>query len=129
MNTITLTLPGNPITKKNSQRIVTNRSTGRAMIIPSAQYKAYEAACGNAVMFYFKGEPIAVPVNVQCVYYMQTARKVDLSNLLEATHDILVRYGVLADDNSGIVASVDGSRVAIDRQFPRVEIVITEVEG
>lgn len=57
---------------------------------------------------------------------MQTRRKVDLVNLLEATLDVLVHYGVIADDNNSVVASVDGSRVLYDKARPRVEI---EIEG
>ena len=63
-------------------------------------------------------------MNVRCVYYMPTRRRVDLTNLLEATDDLLVRAGVLADDNSQIVAAHDGSRVRLDRENPRVEIEI-----
>jgi Holliday junction resolvase RusA-like endonuclease len=55
---------------------------------------------------------------------MPTRRKVDLVNLLEATHDILVKYEVLADDNSGIIYSVDGSRVMYDKENPRTEVEI-----
>ena len=71
--------------------------------------------------------PLAGPVNVRCLYYMPTRRRVDLTNLLEATDDILVRAGVLADDCASVVAGHDGSRVLLDRQRPRVEIVITEM--
>ena len=67
-------------------------------------------------------------MNVRCVYYMATLRKVDLANLIEATCDILVTTGVLADDNSRIVAAHDGSRVELDRKQPRVEIEIKEME-
>lgn len=56
-------------------------------------------------------------------------RKVDLANLIEATCDILVKAGVLADDNSHIVAAHDGSRVDYDKKNPRVEIWIEEMEG
>lgn len=73
-------------------------------------------------------EPISARVNVRCVYYMATRRKVDLANLIEATCDILVTAGVLADDNSRIVAAHDGSRVDYDKQNPRVEIWIEEME-
>ena len=72
--------------------------------------------------------PITARVNVRCVYYMATRRKVDLANLIEATCDILVTAGVLADDNSRIVAAHDGSRVELDRKNPRVEIEIEEME-
>ena len=50
---------------------------------------------------------------------------VDLANLLEATNDMLVKHGVLADDNRKIVASHDGSRVFLDREHPRVDITIS----
>ena len=52
--------------------------------------------------------------------------KVDLCNLLGATCDILVKFGVIADDNCKIVKSHDGSRVLLDKENPRVEIEIEE---
>ena len=67
---------------------------------------------------------------MRCVYYMPTRRRVDLTNLLEATDDLLVRAGVLADDNSQIIAAHDGSRVRLDRENPRVEIeIVSMMEG
>jgi hypothetical protein len=38
----------------------------------------------------------------------------------------LVAYGIIADDNSNIVASMDGSRVLYDRENPRTEIYINK---
>lgn len=125
MDELKITIPIEPVTKKNSQRIIIVR--GRPMILPSAKYAAYEKAC--ALYIHSKGEPISTPVNVKCVYYMPTRRRVDITNLMEATHDILVQYGVLEDDNSNIVYSVDGSRVYYDKLNPRTEITITEREG
>lgn len=112
-----------PITKKNSQRILINRRTGRPFISPSAKYKAFEKAAG--VYIQPPEEPIDYPVNVEAVYFMKDRRRVDLVNLEEATLDILVKWGVLKDDHSGIVASMDGSRVEYDKQNPRTEITIT----
>lgn len=117
-----IVIKGNPITKKNSQILVTKPYP---RVLPSQQYKDYEKI---AVLYMPKMEqPIDYAVNVKCLYYMPTRRKVDLTNLMEATHDILVRYQVLADDNSKIVWSVDGSRVLYDKENPRVEIEITKV--
>lgn len=65
---------------------------------------------------------------MECVYYMPTRRRVDLVNLQEATLDILVHYGILADDNCKVVASMDGSRVRYDKRAPRTEITITELD-
>lgn len=39
---MTYTIPLPPVTKKNSQRILTNRATGRPFVAPSKQYKDYE---------------------------------------------------------------------------------------
>ena len=72
---------------------------------------------------------IDYPVNVKCVFYMPTRRRVDLTNLLEAVDDVLVRSGVLADDHSGIVVSHDGSRVLYDKENPRTEVEITGWEA
>ena len=73
--------------------------------------------------------PIDVPVNVQCLFYMKTRRKVDKSNLEATVHDLLVEARILIDDNRDIIASTDGSRVYLDPLNPRVEITITAVKG
>ncbi len=115
-----------PITKKNSQRILKGKG-GRPFIAPSEKYKVYEAAAGAYLEWW--DDPIDEPVNVMCVYYMPTRRRVDLVNLQEATLDTLVKHGILKDDNCGIVVSMDGSRVKYDKQNPRTEITIEEAEG
>lgn len=123
---IKFTIPLAPITKKNSQRIMTNRKTGKPFIMPSEQYKQYER---NAMWFIPRGKRIDSPVNVKCLFYMPTRRKVDLTNLLEAIDDIMVKAGLLADDNSEIVESHDGSRVLYDKDRPRTEIYIEFIES
>ena len=119
-----ITIPLNPVTKKNSMRIV--RCGAYTKLLPSKQYVEYEKACRAFVSPL--NEPINKPINLQCLFYMQTRRKVDLTNLLNAINDILVKYEILADDNSSIVFSMDGSRVFYDKENPRTEITITEVE-
>lgn len=116
------TIPLLPITKKNSQRILVNKATGRPFIAPSEQYTQYEK---DAQWFIRERPRIDYPVNVKCVFYMPTRRRVDLTNLLEAADDVLVHAGVIADDHSGIVVSHDGSRVLYDKEKPRTEIEIT----
>lgn len=120
---IHITIPLPPVTKKNSNRIVMVRN--RPMILPSQKYKDYERDAMPALLPYRKG--YTGPVNLRCLYYMPTRRRVDLCNLLEATCDLLVHHGVLADDNSAVVVSHDGSRVLYDREHPRTEIFLEEV--
>ena len=123
-----LTIYGEPRTKKNSQRIMRNARTGQPFIVPSAAYKAYERDC-LAQLHGGHRLRLSEPVNLRAVYYMPTRRRVDLANLLEATCDILVVGGVLADDNSAIVAAHDGCRVRYDKKNPRVEITIEEADS
>lgn len=118
MQTIHLTLPISPVTKKNSQQIVMVR--GRPIIMPSQRYRSYEKACKP----FLDELMIDYPINLRCEYYMPTRRRVDLVNLLEATCDVLVKYKVIADDNSKIVVSHDGSRVYYNKFEPRTEIYI-----
>lgn len=125
----TISLP--PTTKKNSQQIIhigpkcpeCGRGD-RAMPLPSKQFKRYEKQAAYYVPWDIG--PIDKPVNVKAVYYMPTRRRVDLTNLHEALHDILVEYKVLSDDNCNIIVSTDGSRVRYDKENPRTEVEITE---
>ena len=120
------TIPLEPKTKKNSSQILRNRTTGKPFLAPSKAFREYQTECGWFIIKLEK--PISEPVNVKALYYMGTHRKVDIANLHSALHDILVHYGVLADDNSKIIASTDGSRVLYDKDKPRTEVVITRME-
>ena len=111
-----------PRTKKNSQQIFRGKN-GRTFIAPSKAYKAYE----KDVRFFLPKlqEPISYPVNVKAVFYMPTRRRVDLVNLQEALCDVLVHHRIVEDDNCRIIVSMDGSRVAYDKNRPRTEVEIT----
>lgn len=122
---MSFTVPLIPITKKNSQRIVVRG--GRPIILPSEKYKEYEEA---ALWILPKRQtPIDFPVNIKCIFYMPTNRVCDLTNHLEAIDDVMVKAGILKDDNYKIVFSHDGSRVMVDRDRPRTEVEITKIEG
>ena len=114
-----------PITKKNSQQILTNHRTGKPFIAPSRQYKKYE----QAAMWYLTPKP-KVPLsgsyNIRLLFYMPTRRKVDKTNLESAIMDVLVDAKILADDNRNIVAATDGTRVYYDKENPRTEIYIED---
>ena len=133
---IKIVIPIQPRTKKNSQQICWIKRPMKIMgrysipytpiIIPSKLYKEYEKDCKPFIPKIDK--PINESVNMKCLYYMPTRRKCDLNNLLEATTDMLVHYGVVEDDNYTIVSSHDGSRVYYDKENPRTEIYITSQE-
>jgi Holliday junction resolvase RusA-like endonuclease len=120
---IKFTVPIAPITKKNSQRIVIRG--GKPCILPSAKYKEYE----SIALWYIpkRGTPIDFPVNIKCTFYMPTQRPCDLTNHLESIDDVMVKAGLLKDDNYKMLASHDGSRVQVDKQSPRTEVEITKL--
>ena len=120
---IKFTIPLNPVTKKNSQQIIL--VAGKPRIIPSKKYKEYERDC---IPFLTHVEHVTGRLNVKAVYFMRTRRRVDLINLHEALHDILVKAGVLEDDNCKIIYSTDGSYVDYDKENPRTEVTITYLD-
>lgn len=134
-------IPLNPRTKKNNMEIKFKASgkngffkktkfglkyVGIPFISQNEKYKQYERDAG----WFLKKipQPISEPVNVKCVFYRDSERKVDLNNLLEAITDILVKYKILVDDNFKIIAAHDGSRVYVDREHPRTEIEISTID-
>lgn len=121
METIKITIPISPVTKKNHGQII--YAGGKPRLIPSKQFREYQEVAG-----YFLKEQgvINYPCNIKCLFYMPTHRIVDLVGLLQAIDDVLVHYKVIEDDNSRIVASHDGSRVLYDKKHPRTEIEITK---
>ena len=130
------TIPLQPISKKNSQQIFplfTKVFTGwtykgrnvRPSIHPSKAFKHYERA---AMPYLPQTQKITHAVNVKCLFYMQTRRKCDLTNLLEAIDDIMVHAGLLEDDNFTIIQSHDGSRVLYDKENPRTEVYIEAIK-
>lgn len=125
---IEFTIPVRPATKKNSGQII--QVKGRNILIPSKQYKQFEKDC--LPYLYRVKDTVGVinyPVNVQCVFFTETKRKIDLPNLLNAIDDAMVKSGLFVDDNRDIIAAHDGSRVFHDKFNPRIEITITEIKN
>lgn len=123
---INFTIPLEPKTKKNSQRIITRRDRygrPRPMIIPSQSYMDYE----KEAVKYCPKKHIDYCVNVKAYYFRRKHHRVDLTNLESALMDVLVKAGTLKDDSCSIVVSTDGSRVFFDKDNPRTEVEITAV--
>lgn len=123
------TVYGHPYVKKSNQRVGWNRRTNRPIKFDTPSYKQWHNDALKQLAVIKKPElPIDYPVNLQCRFYMSTKGRVDLSALYEGIQDVLVEVGVLADDNSRIVTSHDGSGVAYDKQNPRIEVTINKKE-
>lgn len=121
---IHFTIPLIPISKKNHQQIFINKSNEKPFIAPSKQYRDYER---DALWFIPKGRQIDYPCNIKCLFYMPTHRRCDLTNMLEAIDDVMVKAELLKDDNYNIIAAHDGSRVLYDKANPRTEVYIERI--
>lgn len=119
-------IPVVPRTKKNSQQVFVRN--GRIINIPSKLYQQFEKECLKVIPSKYR-KKIDYPVNIKAVFYTETRRRIDLTNLLEALDDMLVKAEVILDDNRNIVASHDGSRVFWDKENPRIAVEITEVKN
>lgn len=123
---VNITIPIEPVSKKNSQQIMINSKTKKPFISPSSKYIQYERMCMLWLMKY--RYQIDFAVNIKYLFYMGSRRRCDLTNLIEAADDVLVKARVILDDNYNIVAGHDGSRVLYDKENPRTEIEITIME-
>lgn len=112
-----------PRSKKNCMRILHNRRTGKPFVAPSVTYEQYQMDA----RWFIPELKIDYPVNIKCLFYMKTRKRVDLTNLLESIDDIMVKYGTIIDDDHKILVSHDGSRVLYDKENPRTEVYITVV--
>ena len=123
---IEFTLIGTPKTKKNHQRIMRNKRTGKPFISQSEHYQQYETDCLWQIPKQVKLS-IDRPCQVTTVFFMPDRRRVDVSNLVSAAHDILVAGKVLKDDSSGIVSCLV-ARCEVDKDKPRTEIKIEVIK-
>lgn len=124
---IEFTIPVRPATKKNSGQIVMRGKY--PVLLPSRQYLAFEKECLPYLNHVKQAAGIInYPVNIKCLFYTETKRKIDLTNLLNAIDDAMVKSGLILDDNRDIIAAHDGSRVFHDKFNPRIEVKITELK-
>ena len=122
---IKFTIPIKCRTKKNHGQII-HTKTGRHIMLPSPQYKEFEKEVVQFVESEFGNiEPIDFKCNLKCIFYKDRNYQSDLVGYLQAIQDALVKAGVLKDDNTNIVNTVNGSEVRHDKNYPRIEVEIT----
>jgi len=103
---------GNPITKKNARPIYI-KSDGKRFIGKSKALADYEADILIQLIQQrqeLKKENFAFPISTrQCIkysVYLNSNRKRDCTNLIEAVQDALVKAGIITDDNYTILNPV-----------------------
>ncbi len=125
MKRLSIVVYGAPRTKKNSNRLVTVR--GRKIVLPSKAYKDWEKGAIIKLVSAADGFPWgATPCNLSAIFY-RDANRGDLVGYVQGIQDLLTARGVWADDSC--VRSLDGCRLSVDRESPRVEIELTDMDA
>lgn len=118
-----------PRTKKNSGDILCPhqiRGIKFHAIQPSPAYRKWESGCKRAALYDRTAPPITWDVNCEALIYRES-RIGDAVGYYQAIADCLQTLGVVDDDKR--IVSWDGTRMLKDAENPRVEIVLTAVEG
>ena len=119
-------IPVVPRSKKNSSQII--QCKGRPILIPSKLYRQFENECLKVIPSKYR-QNIDYPINIKAIFYTESRRRIDLTNLLEALDDMLVKAEVIKDDCRDIIVGHDFSRVYWNKENPHIEVEITKVEN
>ena len=136
MNKIKFIIAEDTIIKKNHRPIYINRATGKRFLGKSkrlSDYETWAVTClKEGIVEYWEGMisgelpgfklfPIKEPIHITYKFYCKTKRKVDLSNLIEAPQDCLVKADIISDDS--IIEKITAEKF-YNKSNPRCEIEI-----
>lgn len=115
-------IPGQPVTKKNSQRIFRRR------IMPSKAYCAYESYCESFCLNAWHNKnkaPIDFGVSINLKVYLKNWIVGDCTGYQQSLADIMQKFMILKND-SWIHWDWEGQHWfgGVDKENPRVEITV-----
>lgn len=118
---------GNVPSKKNSKRIVTNRSTGKPFIISSKIHESWHTTAIPEMKKQWEGYAVtAYPIDVTIIFFWKDLRRHDLDNGVATILDALKDAGVIEDDDFTHIQCVQAQYGGLDRENPRCEIYLDE---
>ena len=126
MMSATIIIRGRIPSKKNAH--FAKYVKGKICVFPNTKYQQWENDQIKRLMA-DKIRPLKLDKPLKVVYKFRfpDSRKTDLSNKLESINDLLVRYGLFADDNHEILACIEATSMGIAKENPRCEIELYEI--
>jgi hypothetical protein len=114
---LSLTLYGAPRTKKTSNQL--QRFGGRLKVVPSKAWMRWRDECLKQTNDSMRLRD--QPYNL-CALFYRDADRGDAIGYLQGLADVLQEAGIVSDDKW--FTQFDGSRLLVDRERPRVELLI-----
>lgn len=99
MTTFTIELKGNIRSKKNSKRVFCRGKF--PVVLPSEAHEKWEKE--TLPQLPVIEQPLETTTNITISFYPNTKRKFDLTNYAESVMDLLVKGGIIKDDNYSVV--------------------------
>jgi len=90
---------------------------------PSKKYKEWLRSCPELESLRLSNE-----VAIEYTFAFPDKRVRDGQNYLKAVTDYLTKQGVIQDDNWKIVVSEIWNHMGVDRENPRVEVTVVELQ-
>jgi hypothetical protein len=126
---VTIFIPGQTPSKKNSKRIVLPRGGGRRRVISSEFYIAWEKeALLRLRRSELIGYPWKYPLRAGFHYARETRAAFDYNNLGQGVADILVQVGIIKDDSMKYFIPNGDYSWEVNKDCPGVYITLEEVE-
>lgn len=95
-----LTIPGRPVSQKNSKRIAVNKKTGKRFPISSESVRAWRKSARVCLRSQWPRKSLTGPLGASVrVFFGLRQARMDLDNSLPAVLDALEDAGVVANDN------------------------------
>ena len=117
-----ITITGETPSKKNSRNLFVKN--GRMMNLPSKRYAEWEKDALLQLQSQFKGCAEG-KVTIAYTFYVGTLRRKDVDNMIASVNDVLVKAGLIIDDDWQHLA-IGAGDAELDRDNPRAELFIEE---
>lgn len=121
-----ITILGQVPSLKNNKQLFINRRTGKHFITSSKSSKNWTTEAINQLAL---TKPVTeYPVFMKATFYCKDNRRRDLDNMLSTTLDALRHAGTIKDDSWQYIPRITVVG-ALDKEQPRVEIIIDKYKG
>ena len=124
---ISFILQGRTPSKKNNKRVVTNRSTGKPMIISSFDFMVWQNEAIVSLMAQHVPRQEIQCCKINFHFTMGDKKRTDIDNKISSILDMLVKYRTIAGDHWQVVRELKAT-ADFQKDFWSCKVMIEEIE-